>query len=459
MMISMARGRVMLLTGVSLLVIFHLCQAQTSPATDPATTDPATTDPATTDPATTDPTTTDPATTDPATTEPATTEPATTDPATTEGIATMTVMDITTANVLTTKNSQTTVGIAATTMNRTTASTTNVPTTKDSQTTAITDQTTKEVMSMNLTNSTTPDNTTATTEAVNTVGITVGIAVVIILGFMLCTFFCLCLLSDWSCTQPNSKAAGRQRCCSCSCFHCFSRQDFANSSAFSPARSESHEVLDMEMTRVTEVGSFTNTSTLHWAGNHHSFHKYMAPQNLNNDEATSPSTNEDREEEDRGNNFRGVIAMLSDDRNAGRSKKFSEAINLDIFQPGEDETGRDSPIGDEVSDISNHTQMTVVSIHAPEHNERPSSNSDNSEGQQGGAGATGGHHELTKEWTVPKKSQERKKGFYMSDSEVSEDNKSRSYSQNVAEAMRTFDSTIQYKEEEERKDSLMTTEL
>ncbi|XP_078672713.1 uncharacterized protein LOC144911992 isoform X4 [Branchiostoma floridae x Branchiostoma belcheri] len=415
MMISMARGRVMLLTGVSLLVIFHLCQAQTSPATDPATTDPATTDPATTDPATTDPTTTDPATTDPATTEPATTEPATTDPATTEGIATMTVMDITTANVLTTKNSQTTVGIAATTMNRTTASTTNVPTTKDSQTTAITDQTTKEVMSMNLTNSTTPDNTTATTEAVNTVGITVGIAVVIILGFMLCTFFCLCLLSDWSCTQPNSKAAGRQRCCSCSCFHCFSRQDFANSSAFSPARSESHEVLDMEMTRVTEVGSFTNTSTLHWAGNHHSFHK-----------------NEDREEEDRGNNFRGVIAMLS---------------------------GRDSPIGDEVSDISNHTQMTVVSIHAPEHNERPSSNSDNSEGQQGGAGATGGHHELTKEWTVPKKSQERKKGFYMSDSEVSEDNKSRSYSQNVAEAMRTFDSTIQYKEEEERKDSLMTTEL
>eukprot|EP00058_Branchiostoma_floridae_P018989 XP_002604478.1 hypothetical protein BRAFLDRAFT_79221 [Branchiostoma floridae] len=274
-------------------------------------------------------------------------------------------------------------------------------------------------------------NPNTTTEAGGTEQTVVIIVVVsIILVFMLCTCFCLFLLSDWSCTQPKA-SAGKRRGCSCNCFRCFSRQDFRDTSAFFPSKSESHEALEMEMTRVTEVGSYNNTSTLHWStGNQHSFHRTGDPGI-------------------RRNPLRGVIDMLPD---ASRSKKYSEAINLDIFQQGEDETGRDSPTGDEVSETSNHTMVTEVSIH----NERSSQRSSNSDQVAGG-----GQQELAAEQTVPKRSQGRKRGVYMSESDVSDDSKNRSYSQSVQEAMRTFDSTAlaQYHEEEEQKDQMMTTEL
>ncbi|XP_035691700.1 uncharacterized protein LOC118426422 isoform X2 [Branchiostoma floridae] len=283
-------------------------------------------------------------------------------------------------------------------------------------------------------NSTGNSNTTTDTGSTSDQTVVIVVVVSIILLFMLCTGFCLFLLSDWSCTQPKA-AAGKRRGCSCSCLRCFSRQDFRDTSAFSPSKSESHEALEMDMTRVTEVGSYNNTSTLHWStGNQHSFHRTGDPGI-------------------RRNPLRGVIEMLPD---ASRSKKYSEAINLDIFQQGEDETGRDSPTGDEVSETSNHTMVTEVSIHTHEHNERSSQRSSNSDQAAGG-----GQQELAAEQTVPKRSQGRKRGVYMSESDVSDDSKNRSYSQSVAEAMRTFDSTAlaQYHEEEEQKDQMMTTEL
>ncbi|XP_035691716.1 uncharacterized protein LOC118426422 isoform X4 [Branchiostoma floridae] len=259
-------------------------------------------------------------------------------------------------------------------------------------------------------NSTGNSNTTTDTGSTSDQTVVIVVVVSIILLFMLCTGFCLFLLSDWSCTQPKA-AAGKRRGCSCSCLRCFSRQDFRDTSAFSPSKSESHEALEMDMTRVTEVGSYNNTSTLHWStGNQHSFHRTGDPGI-------------------RRNPLRGVIEMLP---------------------------GRDSPTGDEVSETSNHTMVTEVSIHTHEHNERSSQRSSNSDQAAGG-----GQQELAAEQTVPKRSQGRKRGVYMSESDVSDDSKNRSYSQSVAEAMRTFDSTAlaQYHEEEEQKDQMMTTEL
>ncbi|XP_078590307.1 uncharacterized protein LOC144870299 isoform X2 [Branchiostoma floridae x Branchiostoma japonicum] len=443
-MISMAGPRMMFLTGVNLLVVLHLCQAQTSPAITTSMTTKAETV----------------ATTGATSLVSSTTRAATT---TLDSTTASTASAPTTKNIQTTRDASTKSMANTDTITTTAPASTNgvVPLNTTAQTTQVqnsdsnnTATTVGEFPTANPTDgsssntrefSTTADSTNAgdvpgnstenpntTTEEGGTSDQTVVIVVVvsIILVFMLCTGFCLFLLSDWSCTQPKA-AAGKRGGCLCGCFCCFSRQDFRDTSAFSPSKSESHEALEMDMTRVTEVGSYNNTSTLHWStGNQHSFHRTGDPGI-------------------RRNPLRGVIDMLPD---ASRSKKYSEAINLDIFQQGEDETGRDSPTGDEVSETSNHTMVTEVSIH----NERSSQRSSNSDQAAGG-----GQQELAAEQTVPKRSQGRKRGVYMSESDVSDDSKNRSYSQSVAEAMRTFDSTAlaQYHEEEEQKDQMMTTEL
>ncbi|XP_066282763.1 uncharacterized protein [Branchiostoma lanceolatum] len=507
-MISMAGPRMLLLAGVNLLIIFHLCQAQTAPAITTnmvtkaetiATTGPATglitgtgaSSRATTDAATTAITTNmvtkaeTIATTGPATglitstTGAATTgatSRATTDSDTTGATSRITTgaattadrTDASAADVPTTKNPQTTKEASTKSTTTTAAATTDVVTSKvttqtaqeantDSNDTATTTDadlnntdgvfpTDNSITFSTMANSTTSGNFTTNSTATPDGGSTLEqhevaiIAASIILVFLLCTGCCLFLLSDWSCTQPK-QAKGEPGCCLC---NCFSQQEFGNtSSGFSAGKSESHESLEMETTRVTEVGSFTNTSTLHWStANHHSFHKTEDPEN-------------------RGNHFRGVIAMISDDGDATRSKKYSEAINLDIFQRGEDDTGGDSLAGDEVSDTSNHTLVTVVSVHTHDHNERSSQRSSNSDPAADTAASGSNQDTLAPEQTVPKKSQGRKRGVFMSDSDVSEGGKNRSYSQSVAEAMRTFDSTAlaHYNEEEEHKDSMMTTEL
>ncbi|CAH1261489.1 Hypp2369 [Branchiostoma lanceolatum] len=403
----MAGPRMLLLAGVNLLIIFHLCQAQTAPAittnmvTKAVTI--ATSGPAaglitgTTGAATTGATSR--ATTDAATTAITTnmvTAPetiATTGPGPATGLITGTTGAATTDAATTGATSRATTGAATTgatsrittgadtTTDRTDTSAADVPTTKNPQTTkeastkstsitgtattttatATTDVVTSKVTTQTAQEANTDSNDTATTTdaglystdgifptgdfSTNSTTTTDGgstleqshiaiIAASIILVFLLCTGCCLFLLSDWSCTQPK-QVTREPGCCSC---NCFSRQDFGNTSGFSPGKSESHESLEMETTRVTEVSSFTNTSTLHWStANHHSFHKYMAPQSLDNEECPAPRTTEDPE--NRGNHFRGVIAMISDDGDATRSKKYSEAINLDIFQRGEDDTG------------------------------------------------------------------------------------------------------------------------